>query len=245
MKKVLMMLFIGIIVSGCLNEEEEKFVLEGSYKLPPTATLGKVRMYTSKGEVTDEAKIRKFLSEVSKSNSQDDPMDYTELFSFNGSSRPVGDENYLDITFHPDKAVVQTNLLSIFGIDPDVPYNASVFKYGNLFIVSKGKSAMDIPITSITEFFERDKVKKISTESHYVSTPIAYTPGRTNFALLEQNGQFVLPFLTYVHGAYLQHDNKSYYAESTCNILNTDFLVHIPASDTIVVQESWAILQKQ
>lgn len=244
MKKVLMMLFTGIIVSSCLNEEE-KFVLEGSYKLPPTATLGKVRMYTSKGEVTDEAKIRKFLSEVSKSNSQDDPMDYTELFSFDGSSRPVGDENYLDITFHPDKAVVQTNLLSDSGIDPDVPHNASVFKYGNLFIVSKGKSAMDIPITDITEFFERDKVKKISTNSHSVSTPIAYTPGRTNIALLEQNGQFVLPFLTYVHGRYLRHDNKSYYAESTCNILNTDFLVHVPASDTIVVQESWAILQKQ
>lgn len=244
MKKVLMMLFTGIIVSSCLNEEE-KFVLEGSYKLPPTATLGKVRMYTSKGEVTDEAKIRKFLSEVSKSNSQDDTMDYTELFSFDGSSRPVGDENYLDITFHPDKAVVQTNLLSDSGIDPDVPHNASVFKYGNLFIVSKGKSAMDIPITDITEFFERDKVKKISTNSHYVSTPIAYTPGRTNIALLEQNGQFVLPFLTYVHGRYLRHDNKSYYAESTCNILNTDFLVHVSASDTIVVQESWAILQKQ
>jgi hypothetical protein len=65
MKKVLMMLFIGIIVSSCQNEEE-KFALEGSYKLHPTATLGKVRMYTSKGEVTDEAMIRKFLSRVSR-----------------------------------------------------------------------------------------------------------------------------------------------------------------------------------
>ena len=246
MKKVLMMLFIGIIVSSCLNEkEEEKFVLEGSYKLPPTATLGKVRMYTSKGEVTDEAKIRKFLSGISKSNLQNDPMDYTEFFSFDVSSRPVGDENYLDITFHTDKAVVQTNLLSDFGIDPDAPYNASVFKYSNLFIVSKGKSAMDIPITNITEFFERDKVEKISTESHYISTPIDHMTGRTNFALLEQSGQLVLPFLIYVHGQYLRHDNKNYYAKSTCNILNTDFLIHIPASDTIVVQESWAILQKQ
>lgn len=104
---------------------------------------------------------------------------------------------------------------------------------------------MDIPITSITEFFERDKVKKISTKSHYVNTSISYMPGRINFALLEQNGQFVLPFLTYVHGRYLRHDNKSYYVESTCNMLNTDFLNHVPVSDTIVVQESWAILQKQ
>lgn len=47
MKKVLMMLFIGIIVSSCLNEEEKKIVPEGSYKLPSTVTLGKVRMYTS------------------------------------------------------------------------------------------------------------------------------------------------------------------------------------------------------
>lgn len=245
MKKVLMMLFIGIIVSSCLNEEEKKIMPEGSYKLPSTVTLGKVRMYTSKGEVTDEAKIKKFLSGISRSNSQYDPMDYAGFFSFDSSSRPIGDENYLDITFHPDEAVVQTNLLSDSGIDPDSPYGASVFKYSNLFIVSKGKSAMDIPITSITEFFERDKVKKISTESHYVNTSISYMPGRINFALLEQNGQFVLPFLTYVHGRYLRHDNKSYYVESTCNMLNTDFLNHVPVSDTIVVQESWAILQKQ
>ena len=242
-----MMLFIGTIVSGCLNEEEKEIVTEGSYKLSPTATLGKVRMYTSKGEVTDEVKIRKYLSGVSKSDSQDAPQDYTEFFSFDSSSRPIGDENCLDITFRPDEAVVQTNLLSAFGIDPDVPYNASVFKYSNLFIISKGKSAMDIPITSITEFFERDKVKKISTNSHYVNTPITIMPGRINFALLEQNGQLVLPFLTYVHGRYLRHDNKNYYveSESTCNILNTDFLNHVPVSDTIVVQESWAVLQKQ
>lgn len=244
MKKVLMALFIGIIVLSCQNEEE-KIVPEGNYKLPSSATFGKVRMYTSNGEVTDEAKIRKFLSEVSKSNAQEAPLDYTELFSFDDSLRPIGNENYLDITFHPDKAVVRTNLLSDFGIDPDVPYNASVFKYGNLFIVSKGESAMNVPITSITEFFERDMIKKISTKSHYVSTSIAHMPGRTNLALLEQNGQFILPFLTYVHGQYLRHDDKSYYVESTCNILNTDFLNHVSVSDTIVVQESWAILQKQ
>ena len=244
MKKVLMMLFIGIIVSSCQNEEE-KFALEGSYKLHPTATLGKVRMYTSKGEVTDEAMIRKFLSRVSKQNLQNEPNDYTDFFSFEAFSRPVGDENYLDITFYPDKAVIWTNLLSDFGIDPEIDYSTSVFKYNNLFILSQGKSAMDIPITSITEFFENDKIKKIKTKSHCLNTHITHISGRTNFAVLEQNGQFVLPFLTYVHGRYLRHDNKSSYAESTCNMLNTDFLLHIPASDTIVVQESWAILERQ
>ena len=61
MKKIIMLLFMGIIGLSCLDEEEKK-VLEGSYKLSPTATLGKVRMYTSKGEVTDKAKIKQFLS---------------------------------------------------------------------------------------------------------------------------------------------------------------------------------------
>lgn len=243
MRKVLMMLFMGIIASSCLNEEE-KFVPKGRYQLPPTMTLGKVRMYTSRGVVTDEAKIRKFLLGIPNPSLQEDITDYAELFSFDSSSRPIGDENYLDITFSSDKVVVQTSLLSGFGVDPSTTYSASVFNYNNLFIVSKGKSAIEVPITSITEFFEKDHVKKICTESHSINTPISQIPGRINFALLEQNGQLLLSFLTYVHGRYLQHDAKSYYAESTCNLLNTDFLMRMPVSDTIVVQESWAVLQK-
>lgn len=244
MKKIIMLLFIGIIVLSC-QDEEEKNTLEGSYKLSPTATLGKVRMYTSKGEVTDEAKIKQFLSKKS-----DSFVDYTEFFSFDSSSRNIGDEIHLDITFYPDKAVVQTDILLDYKVASDVPYDASVFNYSNLFIVSKGKSDMDIPVRSITEFFEKDGIEKISMNSHYLEEPmlpgiVSQMSGRINFALLEQNRQFVLPFLTYMHGRYLQHDNKFYYTKTTCNILNTDYLTHIPVSDTIVVQESWAVLQKQ
>lgn len=109
---------------------------------------------------------------------------------------------------------------------------------------------MDIPVRSITEFFEEDEIEKISMNSHYLEGPmlpgiVSPMSGRINFALLEQNRQFVLPFLTYMHGRYLRHDNKFYYAKTTCNILNTNYLTHIPVGDTIVVQESWAILQKQ
>ena len=246
MKRIFAMLFVGILWWGCPSEnEDEKFVPAGRYKLPSTATFGKVRMYTSQGAVTDEAKIRKFLSGVPKPDLQEGAVDYAELFSFDTFSRPVGDGEQLDVTFYSDKAVVQTNLLSGFGVAPDEPYEASVFNSGNLFIVSKGKSAMDVPITSITEFFEKDGVKKISTESHYLRTPVTYMPGRINFALLEQNGQLILPFLHYVHGRHLQHDIRSYSAESTCNLLNADFIKHIPVGDTIVVRESWVVLQKQ
>ena len=239
-----MLLFMGIIVLSCLDEEEKK-VLEGSYRLSPTATLGKVRMYTSKGGVTDEAKIRQFLSKKSGSF-----VDYTEFFSFDSSSRNIGDEVHLDITFYPDKAVVQTNILLDYKVASDVPYDASVFNYSNLFIVSKGKSDMDIPVKSITEFFEEDEIEKISINSHYLKGAmlpgiVSQMSGRINFALLEQNGQFVLPFLTYMHGRYLRDGNKFHYAKTTCNILNTDYLTHISAGDTIVVQESWAILQEQ
>ena len=95
------------------------------------------------------------------------------------------------------------------------------------------------------DVYKRQGVKRISTESHYLRTPVTYMPGRINFALLEQNGQLILPFLHYVHGRHLQHDIRSYSAESTCNLLNADFIKHIPVGDTIVVRESWVVLQKQ
>ena len=87
---------------------------------------------------------------------------------------------------------------------------------------------MDIPVRSITEFFEEDEIEKISINSHYLKGSmlpgvVSQMSGRINFALLEQNGQFVLPFLTYMHGRYLRDGNKFHYAKTTCNILNTDY----------------------
>ncbi|MCD7941596.1 MAG: hypothetical protein LUH50_16955 [Bacteroides intestinalis] len=145
-----MMLFIGIIVSSCLHDEEEVSVLEGSYKLPSTLTVGKVQMFTSEGVVTDEAKIKEFLAQKPKL----DLPDNTAYFSFDASSVPIGDGNYLDITFTSNKAAVHTNLM-LGKISIDTPYNADIFKISNLIVVSKNVLGL-MPISTdwfISDFF--------------------------------------------------------------------------------------------
>lgn len=239
MKNLLLILFISIIFASC--EKENEFVLGGSYKLASTFSAGKVRMYTSNGEVTDEATIRKFLKREPGSDSQP-PIDFTNYFSFDKFSGSIGDDFYLDITFKQDKAVMRTNLRTFRN---DTSHEVDLFKQGDLIVLSEKEVKTDIPVESIEELFETNGLLKVKTYSHCLGNFSECYPGRINIPLLVRNRQVVLPFFAYAYGRYTSHP-EAYHAQSTLyNIINTDFLTHLPASDTIVVQEGWVIMEKQ
>ncbi len=245
MKNSLLTLIIAIIVSSC--QKEDGFVLEGTYKLPETANISIVRMYTSKGANTDEATIKQFLAKIAERTRREEDTDFSRYFSFDKSSLPVAQDFHLDITFKSGKAIIDTDS-GLFGYI-DSPFSTDVFKQDGLIILSRRTSYLEDPtVKSITEFFETNKVYKVKSGSHLLPAAPSLghdLPGRMNLALLEKNGQILLPRLAYLHSHYWKPGDFKYNAAMAIQVLNNDFLTRLPASDTIVVQESWAIMKKQ
>ncbi|GAA4338838.1 hypothetical protein GCM10023149_49140 [Mucilaginibacter gynuensis] len=240
MKKSLFFAMV-ILFTACKNSDTRptiSTILQGDYQTITTAELEQPVMFTSSEKITDQARIKEYISRRK-----------TNVFNFT-SGTETSNLPVISIAFKAEKKVSirqqQNN-----GIAAIYQFNGNIYRQDDADIYIKKPIPDTLSYATGTIIFGGSggsiTLGKIDTrmtcvQAGYHGTICTYTP---SLVLNIKKGSLYVPLLTYDVYQRREFSMSTYTATNQPVSLNPDIISELTSGDTVVVQQKYLKLEKK